>query len=91
MREVRTVCPMIIIYSLGASSFKDFNDPPRPPGLHSQGDGRTGGSSSSSSVFVSLRARCVCVIVCVCVSVVRTHARVDERGVSSRDAHGGAA
>jgi len=85
---------MIIIYSLVAS-FKDFNDPSRPPGLHSQGDGRTDGSSSSSSssVFVSLRARCVCVIVCVCVcvSVVRTHARVDERGVSSRDAHGGAA
>ena len=81
---------MIIIYSLVAS-FKDFNDPPRPPGLHSQGDGRTDGSSSSSSVFVSLRARCVCDCVCVCVSVVRTHARVDERGVSSRDAHGGAA
>ena len=70
MREVRTVCPMIIIYSLVAS-FKDFNDPRRPPGLHSQGDGRTDGrtdgSSSSSSVFVSLRARCVCVCDCVCV------------------------
>ena len=84
---------MIIIYSLGASSFKDFNDPPRPPGLHSQGDGRTDGRTDGRVFGVRFFARavCVCDCVCVCVSVVRTHARVDERGVSSRDAHGGAA
>ena len=66
MREVRTVCPMIIIYSLVAS-FKDFNDPRSPPGLHRATDGRTDGRTDGSSVFVYLRARCVCVIVCVCV------------------------
>ena len=67
MREVRTVCPMIIIYSLGASSFKDFNDPPRPPGLHSQGDGRTDGRTGLRCSFLCARGVCVCVIVCVCV------------------------
>ena len=83
---------MIIIYSLVAS-LKDFNDPRRPPGLHSQGDGRTDGRTDGRVFGVRFFARavCVCDCVCVCVSVVRTHARVDERGVSSRDAHGGAA
>ena len=79
---------MIIIYSLVAS-FKDFNDPRRPPGLHRATDGRTDGRVFGVRFFA--RAVCVCDCVCVCVSVVRTHARVDERGVSSRDAHGGAA
>ena len=63
MRQVRTVCPMIIIYSLGASSFKDFNDPPRPPGLHSQGDGRTDGRTDGRVVGVRFFARAVCVCV----------------------------